>query len=321
MKTEIVLEGIQPFNDFYFKTCFYNLLFTALNYIECDIIPVLINSVPVLELNRNEMQLECAYDDAMDLYSLMPSMAGEIHWINHCDNLEEYIVRSIEQGDLLIVHVDCFFQPHKKTVYLKEHWPHCVLVYGYNLNDRTYHIVDQEYHESLSYTHLTVSFTKLKNAYNGYLENFQKGRDIAMIFNINSKSVKKPAHTNSELFRILKDNYKKNSLRVNQSIENMKIFSEEITKVYPEPNKFLANVNNIVRTKEVIQYVLMQIADSPEIEKTNLLILEQWKSLRAVMAKKMFQNKSKEECFNSLPTQLTEIIKLEKHINELIFHS
>ena len=93
-------------------------------------------------------------------------------------DLSEDIVKdltsSISNGNPAVIWIDCYYEPIRTDMYLKEHWAHMLLVYGFNEQEQTFDILEQKNREALLYERRTISYVDIVSSYNGYLAGLEE---------------------------------------------------------------------------------------------------------------------------------------------------
>ncbi|MFE9275690.1 C39 family peptidase [Paenibacillus glucanolyticus] len=171
MKQSNIIDHIQPFNDLFYRVCFYNSLFPLLNSNEGSCLSFLVNDVSVYhgEIVNDLPKLEVQYRSNFSLEQLL-----ELHGIDHykkqiSNDIECDVMEDIDRGRPVIVWVDCFYEKIRNDTYMKKHLSHTWLIHGYNKDERMVHIIEHKYSDSLTYEKRVVGFSDLNNCYDGYI--------------------------------------------------------------------------------------------------------------------------------------------------------
>lgn len=173
----ILLKAVEPFNHFFFINCFFNALFSALQYFQYPVSRIIL-SCPIQFLCDNDsftLEYICRepwQETLKDLGLNLDVRSGKI-------DLRHAILENLsEKQRPVILSVDCYYLPYRHDMYQKQHLIHTLLVYGYDDGSSLFHIIDQVNAESLSYQKCTVSVKNLQQAYDGYLEYFPTDRNL-----------------------------------------------------------------------------------------------------------------------------------------------
>jgi 3-oxoacyl-(acyl-carrier-protein) synthase/acyl carrier protein len=167
----ILLEMVEPFNNFFFVNCYFNALFSVLCYYKYPV-SHLILACPIQFLcDRNSFTLE--YTCLEPWQDMLKDISLKLIVRSEKINLQLEILENLsEKRRPVILSIDCFYLSYRHDMYQKQHFVHSLLVYGYDGNASLFHIIDQVNAESLSYQKFTISVCELQQAYEGYLEHF-----------------------------------------------------------------------------------------------------------------------------------------------------
>lgn len=223
MKKEIT--GIVPFNEFWFRNCYYRQLVTGLTALDVDINSVILNGVmfalPEFELDKggiiSEKKLEriCGYR------------------VCSCDLGQNDIIACINQETPVIIGIDCYDFKDRKDTYHKKHSPHFILIYGYDLETGEFDIIDHNYTNGFDYIKKTTSADNIAEANYGYKKLFSHGFGSCHVIR-KTKKEKEGIHLLKELkTERLKESWKNsrgNMERLKQLIISFDEVPESVTK-------------------------------------------------------------------------------------------
>ena len=148
-----VIEGIQPFNDFFFENCYYHQLLSGLSAFGVNSDNILLNTIPFIEENFG------IKDKKFFSESKIEKVIG--YKAIRCNINKKRVLRYLAKGNPVIVGVDCYFLESRLDTYHSIHFPHFVLIYGYDLTNATAYIVDHNYRNNNVYTSKIVSLDNL----------------------------------------------------------------------------------------------------------------------------------------------------------------
>ena len=147
------IEGVKPFNEFFFKNCFWHQLIAGLSCLGIDGDNVLINSMAFAK-----------EDFGLDESGILPTKEFEKFFgyrCRRCGVTERSLVRNIDRGRPMIVGVDCFSLESRTDTYQKLHDPHFVMVYGYDRTKRLAFVVDHLYRNGFNFSEKVVSLDNI----------------------------------------------------------------------------------------------------------------------------------------------------------------
>ena len=128
------IKGIEPFNELYFKDCFFTLLFSIIIHYKKNIDPIIANESIFYENNDDKSIIRVGYEPIKDYKNVLLNIG--IHVTNKItkNDFVPNIITSISENKPVIVLVDCYFEPMIMDAYKKKHLLHSALIYGYGLS-------------------------------------------------------------------------------------------------------------------------------------------------------------------------------------------
>lgn len=147
------IGGVRPFNDFFFRSCYYHQLMAGLASFGIDDDAILLNTFRLIQndfsvakegcLNEKKLEKELGYEK------------------RHCNINEAKLIRCIDKGYPIIMGIDCYYLESRKDTYQIQHFSHFILVYGYDLDSREVNVIDHEYRNSYNYQEKIISLDNL----------------------------------------------------------------------------------------------------------------------------------------------------------------
>ena len=147
------ISGVQPFNDFLFRSCYYHQLISGLSCFGIDKETILLNAFVSIQSN-----FEANSEDIIQEVELAKLLGYKSE---HCNINCAKLIRSIDNGCPVIVGVDCYYLENRPDTYLIRNAPHFILVYGYDLEKRIAYVVDHEYLNSDDFKECEFSLDNL----------------------------------------------------------------------------------------------------------------------------------------------------------------
>ena len=147
------INGIKPFNDFFFKSCYYHQLLAGIASFGVDKDAVLLNSFTSIQPSFNTGKNGFFNEEKLE------KLLG--YKRIHCNVSRRKLIRCIDKGQPVIMGVDCYYLDSRPDTYLIQHMPHFVLVYGYDLTNKEANIVDHQYRNGYAYIEKTVSLDNI----------------------------------------------------------------------------------------------------------------------------------------------------------------
>lgn len=149
------IEGIQPFNRFFFRSCYYHQLIAGLAAFGIPAESILLS---YFVLPRKGFEAEKIVIPEKTLEKVLGYQNRK------CNLSKKQLLHNIDKQRPIIVGVDCFHFESRLDTYQKLHDPHYVLVYGYDLDNGTVNVVDHNYRNSWEYSEKIISMDNLLNA-------------------------------------------------------------------------------------------------------------------------------------------------------------
>lgn len=173
MKQEIrrkVIEGIQPFNLFFYHSCFYHQLIAA--YSCFDVSPQTVmadfKSCYVYDESISGIRVVQRSVRKKERFEEITGVKKTIISYKNVKDLCAHIKSNIDGGSPVIALVDCFYLPYRPDVFNTFHDPHYILVYGYDADRRDFICLDHHYAGSCHYRETYVPFDVLSAAAQPY---------------------------------------------------------------------------------------------------------------------------------------------------------
>lgn len=327
-----ILGNIKPFNDIFYKSCFYNSLFPAINHFNRSIIPIIINDVNIYCYERDKagMQLNAKHLSCSDAASILKKegVAFEVKNVESKDLISN-IKNAIKNQRPVIIWVDCFYESIRPDMYMKEHWDHSLLVYGYNDENQMLNIIEHKHKENLFYRERTISYPDVVRAYEGNIKNFKENMPEYETY-FEYYPVKADGHTEGEDYiAICTSNYVSKKAEILSALEHIKTFKAnfiEITKNHSvlsvNLQDILDGLNNIINIKLAEKYKIINVLGE-KLKYMYLMekVIYNWNFIRSIFGKFSYSNKYKTEAINESITIIEEIYELECEFYKGLFSS
>lgn len=168
-----ILDNIEPYNDIYYKNCFYQAFFPVVNHFNKDIALFLLNDIFVYDYDKEKDGLRFDLKAlSIESESKLMEEIGIVLQAKKSSSIISDLKTSINSERPVIIPIDAYYESFRPGVYLGSHTPHNLLVYGYNEYEQTFNILEQISKDSLRCGKNTISYMDTDNCYNGYLNNF-----------------------------------------------------------------------------------------------------------------------------------------------------
>lgn len=290
-----ILEPIVPFDEFYYRECYYCSLFAVLPYFGTDVLSVLMNEVPVYFHNRKKGRTDIRYISRDPLEELLLSKGISVVSEPFESDIISQIKSNIDEKRPILVWLDSYYQPFIQDVYTKEHIQHTTTVYGYDEWRRIFYLVDHVGKDSPLYKKQVISYEDLERACRGYLEHFPSS-DVGNLFVSFGKMdelVGREAQTLDDMRKAYLELYEKHADEIAEGMDALRKFLNEMEKVIQDYNAFIAYYPSIIELfnmsvsiKKAEAYKMLRLfGDGSQIYTTTLKAGESWDMLRKLSAK------------------------------------
>lgn len=303
------IDGVQPFNAFHYKSCYYHQLIAGLACFNIDSDNIFMNSfVEIKEdfltekkeiLNEKEHQKFFGYKKVK------------------CNITKRKLIKFINKGEPIIVGVDCYCLKNRKDTYMLKHAPHYILVYGYDFISNKLNIIDHCYENSSAYDERIVCFEDILWANKMFKKNFAKDNKTCHVL----KKKKKKEYENLVLWKALsRENWIDNH---NNSLKNleelMALFLSDFQKLKEKSGKIEKYLQDLKCWMSILSEIKIFFNDLKIREKFLLLhnAYSNFSSYFSIMKLKNNYN-CKGKMLDSIVRKIDEMIILENDIYQII---
>lgn len=326
---DVTIGEVEPFSDFFYKSCLFNSLFPIVRHFNRSITPILANDVIAYKLERMNAteRLSSEYISHTDILEVIRDMglSGRAEAKNH--DIVNAIREAIATRRAVIVWIDCFFVSDRKDTYKKIHHAHTLFIYGYNDKRKLFSVIDHRSIESPLYGKFHIPYAELSEAYGGYLSHLKKDDAIPSYYEIfETGFFDEPSHR-IRCIENYKSNMLKNEGKINQSLDLLRIFSESFTGLTPETEMlgriledFIAGFNTIISAKQIEKNKLESLFGK-EFEPASSLekIHACWITVRGRTAKLVYSASFSKEKLLDIGGLLKELHHMEILYNGSLF--
>lgn len=324
----ILIDNIMPFNELFYKSCFYNALFPIIKHFGKDIELFLANDTIVYNYqnintdNESKLDFSIEYIENKEKTELLDQLGILYNGHKRSLNLIEDLENAVKLKHPAIIWVDCYYESFRADAYNKQHMAHTLLVYGYNHKKQQFHVFEQINRNSLTYQPIVISYKEMAECYAGFVNNFHLDEDTLYEFYTNADKNNYELADNQALANI-KKNFanclKDNSDKFLASIRNIDYFESNYIELIKDEsclqesaNDLCLRFNAIIDAKRVEKYRLSRLLDGAEtiavlIEK----IIQEWESIRKIISIYAFTGKYKVDSLSKTLRNIENIKKLE----------
>lgn len=320
------IHNIEPYNELFFISCFYNCLFSIIKYHEKSNMSFLINNIPLYNyqsLKGNYLTINNLF--AINTKELLEQIGIEELSKQNDMNVIADLISSIDENKPVLLNIDRYFMPGDEEFYLQRHKGQVILIYGYDEIQMTFNIIEQKHEDSLTYHKKTISYEDVNNLYKGYLQ--------LLDINLSKNSFRQ--YYLKEDFQEEKIDYKNLYLQANKNYEQdikMGLQSlESFIKDYEllflvEQNirkngaSLLDGLNKVINAKKTEIKILHDLfGGEHHLTSLKIEVETKWSIIRSKLARFIFSSIYQKEAFINLQTILNDIYQLESKFYNTIY--
>lgn len=330
-----VLRHVKPFNEVFYKSCFFNSLFPVLRYFNKSILSILTNDIVAYRYDsRNtEDEFGVQYVPVRSVDQLMRDIGIGYKSINICKDVCSEIIDAILNGKPVIIWVDCFYESIRKDCFQKLHWPHTLVIYGFDEKREVFYVIEHKHRDNLSYEQCEISYQEISQAYEGYIEYFHESGESPTYYEFQLDEV----YLNRELgaeeeVEFIYDTMFRNQMiehaeLVTGGLEHLRTFTVDFERIVSDPLLLAAKLQNYIDClNTVLNAVDMRVYRDEALfgrddELTQMLhkISENWRKVRNKLAKYQYSNNYRSDEIQQLISCLHVIDQQEQQYLRQLF--
>lgn len=311
--SKVLISNIKPFNEIWYKNCFYSSFFPIIYKYVGSVSPYLLNELYTYELDENliiniKTIVLTKFKNLLDDHGISMIMKE-----NESDIVAS-LISNMKNFQPTIIYVDCFYEQIRSDAFKVEHIPHALLIYGMDTEKQYFNTIEHDYKDSFLYKERCISFDDVKNAYSGFIYRFMSTYNNTFFA---YKQLKPPVHNMENVY--IQKYIQEMKQYVPQFLKNLD-FLEQYRKILTKYD-FLNNVdyhinnlNQIIMLKKIELYRNRKIPQVAFGEKKREEIIRCWGSIRAIILKYKFSNKINQTSINVMDKKLMMIYELEKSL-------
>ncbi|MCX7923431.1 MAG: BtrH N-terminal domain-containing protein [Clostridia bacterium] len=315
-----ILDNVEPYNDLYYRSCFYNSLFPILGHFNKDIMHFLLNDIVAYynDSNRDGIQFDINYLTIKPLEEVYKDVGIYCDTMWQIENIVEEIIKSLDEDKPIIVWIDRFYESITPETYKKLHWLHTLSVYGYDRGERTFNIIEHRHMDNLAYRKCAISFEDMENCFKGFEMNFKQKDEIPSLYSFSS-SEQIVRVENIDYMQSFKDSLIQNREAIVGGVECLKSFAANFEIIALDESQLNSNIEqlvdifkNIMNVKKVEKYKLEKLV-GPDDQAVVLLgeIIDRWTSVWKATTKYMYTMVYKETIISNLVNTINNICHIE----------
>ncbi|WP_051614117.1 beta-ketoacyl synthase N-terminal-like domain-containing protein [Paenibacillus sp. UNC217MF] len=321
-----LLERFNPFNDVFFKNCFYNSVFPIISHFQEDIFPFLLDDFILFTFMEADdggkiYSVEyCASHELQDLFE-DSNLVVESKW-DH-EKIIEDIIEGISGDRPVVVWVDSYYESIRKDTFLKQHLDHTILVYGYDKKNELFHVIEHDRRENLSYKKCIMPFTDIINGSEGYKRNFSsENKPSHYIFSHQKRERRKPDYVD-----IFAENIENHRDKLQSSMNALHQFNQYFItlasnelELRSQLDTLISFFNDVLNAKYIEKYRLtLLFGEDDEVVLHVIKLIAQWDHIRKSVLRFKYQPIYHTDMFQPAYEKLLELEADEKSFHITLF--
>lgn len=310
--------NIEPFNEYFYRGCFYNCLLSVLKNYHKNITELLLNDTSrfVMREKAGNFYLTVDYSS----YLPLPKLLYKMGILFSCydvkkDSFKNMMIEQLALGKMIIIWADSYFLPYRLDYFQNMHCLVTILVYGYDDMEKNFLIVDTNDNQRLKYEKIKVNMKDLALAYNSIFNYGESESVISFMAFYNMKPYRNSTDINWKRWYMLgekRGQSKQDVLHIIREFSN--IMDREVK--YQDLGKFslwLKGLNEIVLAEEArcrVLTFLMGENDFKAVRERD--ILNQWRKVRSICVKADYMKQWDLNLCNKVVQYMESIYSKEK---------
>ncbi|MFS1512191.1 beta-ketoacyl synthase N-terminal-like domain-containing protein [Chengkuizengella sp. SCS-71B] len=328
---EITIEPMEPFNDLYYRSCFYNSLFPIINHFGGDIMYFLLNDMILYKYEQEETEnFSIQYAEAKPLNQIFDQVGLLVNHRFDNSNIVEELKQCISDGKPVVIWLDAFYESIRKDTYQKQHLDHTILVYGFNEKEQQFHIIEHDRRENLTYQKCKIPFSDIEKGCKAFSEHFvnEDGTTPTHYIFEKKSNYDFSQHIGSkELYQnIFLDSLLTHKHKIYESLEVINLFMHSFKQKTSSEAELKRNLdelieflNEILIAKQVEKYRFTKLFhEGSEVANRLEQVIKKWDFIRKGVVRFMYLPVYKSENFTLCYQKLTELATDEKQLFELL---
>jgi acyl carrier protein len=320
-----VLLDITPFNDVYYRSCYFSALIPAIIYFGGDYFRLFCNDIMLFHLKDEQKQVRISteYFSQLTTEEVLQSMGLEARENHNVEDLIEQIYLDISQNRPVILHIDCYYEPIRSDMYWKNHWSHYLIIVGFDIKARTIDVLEQNDLYSMTYALHKINNVDLIKMYTGAIKNFPPNK------NLPSYSTVYPTG-NKQIIWDCRQKYEqllsKHMDKLDQSMLYLKKITEFMTRMLNNERLLKDNIDALILDVTILEtsliaegykYKKLYFMDKRIIELSEF-VYQHWSMLKRILVKTQLNGNYQNLSLKKAASMITEAFENEIQIVEYL---
>lgn len=332
-----VINDISPWNELYFKNCYYSSLFPVLLHFKKSITPVILNDVFVYSFDQEKHNVD-PLNSGFELKNFEISTLKDIYkelgfkdGAKMSADLVGSLKSSIDAGCPVMLFIDCFYEKLRQDTYNKNHCGHIILIYGYDDDAQSFNILEHDYMNGFTYDRFNMSYEEADICYKGFLENIRGNGDFSgyIEWGLTEEMCSCQYSQEDEKRYISRfvDNMLSKKAEIYEGLEKLKNFADFLRGMSDsnmQNNEFiqvmLEKIYSAKNAKQVERFRTLKIFQpSCQLSETAEQLIQLWGYIYGSIAKTSARGTTQCNIYDAAMERMKLLVETEYRQNELLF--
>ncbi|SHO53820.1 amino acid adenylation domain-containing protein [Anaerocolumna xylanovorans] len=173
IKHKTLMKKVQDekiFNDIFYKSCFYNSLFSLLRLNDKDLHPFYVNDMFIYKYKNGILDIETVSKKNED--TLLAGQGVKFKKISAITS--NAIIEELAQNRQIIAWVDSYYEAIRMDTYNKQHLAHTLAIVDYKKEEELFIVIEHTGKDNLDYKQCLLSKSDMDNCLEGFTKHFSQ---------------------------------------------------------------------------------------------------------------------------------------------------
>lgn len=310
-----VLENVEPFNEFNLYDCMLHAVFSVVNHFGRHVYPFFFKSAYKFDL--------CGAVCINSKRKKTEDILSEMGIVQSGKNVSEDIIADIKNAltaeHPAVVCLDCYYESIRDDSYMKNHFSHAFLIYGFDDNTEKFHIIEHKYNNSVIYMKRQIGYADIISCYRSGIDNLglqNYGDTFFEYFAV--PDFEYGLNDRDYYIRYLDDINRNRKFLKNNLVELRDNILDFITLISDIDNldEVISRLNEVVDEKNKEKYILLSLFhdDFSGLKLIIDKIINEWTIIRGIIAKMKYSEKIDERNLDNIKIRREEIYQKESEL-------
>lgn len=314
MKSKI-LENIEPFNEFNFYDCMLHAVFSVINHFGRHVYPFFLKSAYKIDLN-GAVSIDFKGKKTEDILSEMGIVqCGK----NVSENIILDIKNALDAEHPVVVCLDCYYESIRDDTYMKNHFSHAFLIYGFDDNIEKFHIIEHKYNNSAVYMKRQIAYDDIINCYRSGIDNLGLQNYVDTFFEYSVVPGFEYGFNDRDYYIMYLDAINQNREVLKNNLVELRDNIPNFITLISEPDNLdevISGLSEVINEKNKERYILLSLIHDDFGSLNNIMdkIINEWTIIRGIIAKMKFSEKIDERNLDNIRIRREEIYQKESEL-------